>query len=186
MKFFVLSFSVFFTLSLSSCYNPKTTPAEQSDVEFESDVTVGKEDRELRVGEGDIYEVVTDNESLKLLRYMLRSTGLDTALSTEGPYTLFAPTDEAFDELTELRPDAIPDSIGDEQLRNILLHHVVRGSYSDAEVAKLDQLEPMYGGPLNVNKQDGKIRIEDAGLVFTDRVADNGYVHIIDEVIFPD
>ncbi|MFP4092143.1 MAG: fasciclin domain-containing protein [Cyclobacteriaceae bacterium] len=186
MKFFAYITLCIFTLSLSSCYNEKTTPAEKSDVEFESDVTVGKEDRELRIGEGTIFEVVEDNESLKLLRYALRSTGLDSALADEGPYTLFAPSDKAFDELSETRPNAIPDSIGNEELKNILLHHVVRGSFSDAEIVNLEQLEPLYGNPIKVTKEDGKIRVGGASMIFKDRVADNGYVHIIDEVIFPE
>lgn len=186
MKFFAHILLGMLIISLTSCVKSKEELEEKSEVEFESNVMVGKEDSELRIGDGNIYQTVGDNESLAILHNALRATGLDSVLSQDGPYTLFAPSDNAIDELTPNYADAVPGSVEREELKNILMHHVVKGSYSDTEIAGMEELEPLYGEPLQVIKVDGTITLDSAALIFSDREADNGYVHVVDEVLFPE
>lgn len=186
MRFFTHFFVSLICIGLVSCADKKKDVDEKSDVEFESDVVVGQEKSEARIGEGNIFEVVGDNESLDILYNALKTTGLDSTLSQGGPYTLLAPTDKALDALSPNQGDALPDSLDQEALKNILLHHVVEGSFSDTEIAGMEELKPMYGDALKVINLDGEITIDSTTLVFSDRQADNGYVHIVDEVIFPD
>lgn len=174
--------------SLSACYDKKTTVDEKQDIEFEGDVTAQDEREEMSIGEGMLFEALTmDNEGLKVVENALRKTGLDTVLNQGGPYTLFAPSDAAFDRWDEENVGYafIPDSIDTEEMRNILLHHVVRGNFSDAEVASLESLDPMYGDALKVIKVDGKLTVDSASIAFGDFKAENGYIHIIDDVLIP-
>lgn len=188
MKFFVYVFLTALIIGTISCVRDKTEVADKEDVEFEGNVVGEKEREEARIGEGTIYEALNmDNEGLKTIDDALRVTGLDTVLSQGGPYTLFAPSDAAFARLTEdnLGYDAIPDSIGNEELRNILMHHIVKGSYRDAEIVQMEELETMYGGPLEVIRVEGKLTVDSANIVFGNFEAENGYIHIIDDVLFP-
>lgn len=188
MKFFVYIFLALVIAGTSSCAKKKTELEEKSDVEFEGNVIGQREREEARIGEGNVFEALTmDNEGLKMVENAVRTTGLDTVLAQGGPYTFFAPSDAAFDRLTdeELGYDAVPDSIGNEELRNILLHHVVKGSFMDAEIVQMEQLETMYGGPLEVSTAEGQLTVGGASIVFGDREAENGYIHIIDEVLLP-
>jgi len=189
MKSFFPVFFSFLLISNSSCYDKKEKLDEQQDLEFEGNVTMQDEREEISLGEGNIYEALQmDNEGLKRIQNALRATGLDTVLAQGGPYTLFAPSDAAFDHFTEAEVgfQAVPDSIGSEELRKILLHHVVQGSFKDAEIATKDELETMYGGSLKVIKVDGKVTVDSASIVFGDFRAENGYIHIIDDVLLPD
>ena len=187
MKFYTYIFIALF-ISLSACYDKKTNVDDKQDLEFEGDVTGQDEREEARIGEGMVFEALTmDNEGLKVVENALRRTGLDTVLNQGGPYTLFAPSDAAFSRLENesVGYEFIPDSISTEEMRNILLHHVVRGSYSDAEIASVESLDPMYGDALQVIKVDGAITVDSASIAFGDFKAENGYIHIIDDVLIP-
>lgn len=186
MKIFAHILLSLLIIGTVSCVKSKEEPEEKSDIEFESDVMVGKEDNELRIGDGNIYQTVGDNQALAILHNALRATGLDSLLSQEGPYTLIAPSDLALDQLSPNHDAAVPGSVEREELRKILMHHVVKGSYSDTEIANMKELKPLYGNPLKVIKVDGTLTLDSAALVFSDREADNGYVHIVDEVLFPE
>jgi len=185
MKFFSHIFLALLIVGTVSCVKNKTEPEEKSDMEFESDVVVGKEKNELRIGEGNVIEVVGDNESLAILHNALRATGLDSMLTQDGPYTIFAPSDAALDELTPSHDDALPADLEKEELKNTLMHHIVKGNYSDTEIAGMRELTPLYGSPLKVIKIDGKLTIDSASIIFGDRQAENGYVHVVDQVLFP-
>lgn len=188
MKLLAYIFFASLILNMASCAKDKTSLKEKEDLEFEGNVVEEREREEIRLGEGTIYEALNmDNEGLKTVDGALRATGLDTVLAQGGPYTLFAPSDAAFERLSEDRAgyEAIPDSIGSEELKNVLLHHVVKGSYSDAELAQMEELETMYGEPLAIIKVEGKLTVDSAHVVYGNREAENGYIHIIDDVLIP-
>jgi len=174
---------------LSSCYDNKKQVDEQEDIGFEGNVTAQEERDEISIGEGMLFEALTmDNEGLKVVENALRRTGLDTVLNQGGPYTLFAPSDAAFARWEEKSVGYafVPDSIDTEELRNILLHHVVKGNYSDTEIANQESLEPLYGDKLNILTKDGKLTVDSASIAFGDFKAENGYIHIIDDVLLPE
>lgn len=162
---------------------------EKENVEGETNdpnVMVEQEREEIRITEGNIYQTVRDNESLTFLRDVLRTTGLDSQLAQGGPYTLFAPSDVAFEEMRKFGEKRLPDSIGHEELKEILLHHVVEGNYSATDLANMSAVVTLGGDSLKIIKIDDKVTIDSVEMIFTDREADNGYVHVISEVLIPE
>jgi len=169
----------------ASCADKKRSVEEKEELEFESDVVVGQEQDGIRLGEGTVVETVDDNESLRILKDALRVTDLDSVLSLEGPYTLFAPSDKAFEELVPVGQNNLPDDMDEEELRQILLHHVVEGDLRSTDLQEGQTLTTLGGGQLKVQLIENKLMIDSADLEFIDREADNGYVHIIDRVLVP-
>lgn len=181
LSYFCLLFS-FFMLS-TACVREKENVEGAND---DPNTMVEQEREEIRVSEGDIYQRVRDHESLTFLSDVLRSTGLDSQLAQGGPYTLFAPSDVAFEEMRKLSEKKLPDSVNHEALKEMLLHHVVEGSYSAADLAKMSGVVTLGGDSLRVIKIEDKVTIDSAEMIFADREADNGYVHVIGEVLLPE
>lgn len=113
------------------------------------------------------------------------AAGLKEALSVEGPFTLFAPTDAAFEQLPEgtvdelLQPENLPD------LQRVLQHHIVAGSLTAEEVLEAGTLETLAGTTLEVSMEDDQPRINGADIATVDLMAGNGVIHVIDTVLMP-
>jgi transforming growth factor-beta-induced protein len=113
------------------------------------------------------------------------AAGLADTLANGGPFTVFAPTDEAF---AKLGKDTIADLLKPEnkdKLANVLKYHVVAGVVKAAEVVKLKEVKTLQGGSAAVKAADGKVTIDGANVVATDIAASNGVIHVIDAVILP-
>lgn len=111
------------------------------------------------------------------------AAGLVETLDGQGPYTLFAPTDEAF---AKLPPGTLEALLADKaKLKTVLLHHVVPGKFDAAAVSKEDELASVEGEKLSITAADGKVQIEEATVTATDIGADNGVIHVIDTVLIP-
>ena len=132
-----------------------------------------------------IAELVSGNEDFETLLAALEATGLKEALDAEGSFTVFAPTDDAFDKLprgllsvlTRFAPDI---------LESILLYHVVDTALPSPELAQLESLDTLLGRKLNVDLTDEGVLPNDKVLVtVTDIQASNGVVHVIDTVLLP-
>ncbi|WKN41956.1 fasciclin domain-containing protein [Tunicatimonas pelagia] len=182
MRYFSFLF-LFFVLV--GCADKKQSVEEKEELEVESDVVAGMEKNEVRLGEGTVYETVGDNETLHFLENVLRSTGLDSVLSLEGPYTLFAPSDKAFEAMVPVGQNNLPDDMDQEELKAILMNHVVAGEYRATDLINEESLSTLGGGELKITKVENEITIDSANVVFNDRMADNGVVHIIDRVLVP-
>ena len=101
----------------------------------------------------------------------------------DGPYTVFAPTDEAFAKLPEGTVESLlanPD-----QLREVLLYHVVPGKVMAADVVSLDSAKTAQGSDVHIRLADGGVLINDANVTATDIETSNGVIHVIDTVIIP-
>ena len=112
----------------------------------------------------------------------VKAAGLEGALNGEGPYTVFAPTDEAFAKLPAGTVEALLEQ--PEKLKAILLYHVVSGSVMAADVVKLDKAETLNGMTVAIRADDG-VMVNDANVIKTDIGASNGVVHVIDTVLIP-
>ena len=116
----------------------------------------------------------------------LDATGLDDALRGPGPFTVFAPTDDAFDALPEGTVEAL---LGDlDALTRILQYHVASGKVPASEVVKLDgmSVETIGGELVWIDVKDGKVILNDvAEVIITDIYASNGIIHVIDAVLVP-
>lgn len=112
------------------------------------------------------------------------AAGLVETLQGPGPFTVFAPTDDAFAALPEGTLDSLladPEALG-----QILLYHVVAGEVLAADVVGLTSAESVQGSPIAISVMDGKVYLnETAQVTATDIMASNGVIHVIDQVILP-
>jgi len=115
----------------------------------------------------------------------LGATELDQALMGEGPFTVFAPTDEAFGLLPEGTVEALLEDL--DTLSNILLYHVVAGEVLAADVVGLDgeMVAALSGAELAVSVEGDTVMINESNVIITDIQADNGVIHVIDAVLLP-
>ena len=113
----------------------------------------------------------------------IEAAGLTDTLNAAGPYTIFAPTDEAFAKL----PAGTLDSLmaNKEELKKLLLHHVVSGKVMAKDVAIMQTAKPMDGSSLKITAAGDKVTIENAKIVQPDIAASNGVIHAIDTVLIP-
>lgn len=135
-----------------------------------------------------ITETAADDPRFSTLTKALQATGLDETLSMDGPYTVFAPTNEAFDKLPadELQALMMPEN--KDRLRAILTYHVVPGALSGQDAIRKSGLNPqtVQGEAVMIDGTGGGIYYDDAEVVVSDIQADNGVIHAIDSVAMPD
>ena len=113
----------------------------------------------------------------------LEAGALTEFLGGEGPFTLLAPTDEAF---AALAPDFLNRLLADEErLNNLLRYHVLQGRYTASDLTGLDTVTTLEGSDLQVETDDG-LRLDEATVVQPDLEADNGVVHGLDQVMLPE
>ena len=132
---------------------------------------------------GDIVEVAVADGRFTTLATALTEAGLVETLQGEGPFTVFAPTDDAFAKLPEGTIEALLADIP--ALSNILLFHVAPESYMASEVVEMPVIQTAQGGSLIVQVMDGKVMINGAEVIITDIYASNGIIHVIDTVMLP-
>jgi len=133
----------------------------------------------------DIVDTAVANGSFTTLAAALQAAGLIDALKADGPFTVFAPTDEAFAKLPAGTVDNLlkPENI--EQLKSILLYHVVQGKVMAADVSKISSATTLSGKELAVKVDMGNVYINDAKVLQADVAASNGVIHVIDTVLLP-
>lgn len=134
---------------------------------------------------GDIVEVAGSAGDFGTLLAAATQAGLVETLQSEGPFTVFAPTDEAFAKLPKGTVDSLLKPENKDQLVSILTYHVVPGAIASEEVLKMTALPTANGQRLSVKMVKGAPKIGNAGIVATDVTASNGVIHVIDEVIIP-
>ena len=133
---------------------------------------------------GDIVDVATEAGSFKTLLTAATAAGLVDTLKGEGPFTVFAPTDEAFAALPAGTLDGLLKD--PEALKQILLYHVVSGKVTADQVVGLTSADSVAGPAIKISVVDGKVMLNDsATVVTTDIETKNGVIHVIDQVILP-
>ena len=134
--------------------------------------------------EADIVDTAVAAGSFNTLVTAVQAAGLVDTLKSEGPFTVFAPTDDAFAALPEGTLDALladPAALGD-----ILLYHVVPGTVMAADVVNLTSADSAQGSPIAIEVVDGQVVLNgSATVVTTDIETSNGVIHVIDAVILP-
>ena len=131
-----------------------------------------------------VIEIAASAGSFNTLVAAVQAAGLVETLSSDGPFTVFAPTDEAFAEIPEADLQAL---LADEEaLTAVLTYHVVAGKVMASDVVGLDFAETVNGQSVDIKVRDGKVMIDEAQVVTTDIEASNGVIHVINKVIFPD
>ncbi|MGE0066482.1 MAG: fasciclin domain-containing protein [Solirubrobacterales bacterium] len=166
-------------VGLSACGggDDETTDAAATTAESEPDDAMGS-------GAGNIVEVAAETPDLSTLVEAVTAAELVETLEEPGPYTVFAPTNAAFEALggtleTLLKP------ANKAELAEILTYHVVPGELSSSELSDGQMLETVQGDSLEVKISDGEVTVNGAAVVTPDVEASNGIVHVIDEVLLP-
>ena len=131
----------------------------------------------------DIVDVAVEAGSFKTLAKALQAAGLVETLKGKGPFTVFAPTDEAFAKLPEGTLEALLKDKA--KLTAVLTYHVVAGEYPAAKVVETETLKTVQGSPIKVTVSDAGVKVNQANVVKTDIRASNGIIHVIDAVILP-
>jgi uncharacterized surface protein with fasciclin (FAS1) repeats len=134
----------------------------------------------------DIVETATAAGSFKTLAKALAAADLVETLKGTGPYTVFAPTDEAFAKLPAATLDDLLKPENKKQLQRILTYHVVPGRVTASQVVKLSTAKAVSGDTIDIKAEGNTVTVDNARVVKTDVNASNGVIHVIDAVILPD
>ena len=132
----------------------------------------------------NLVAVAASNNSFKILTAALKATGLDQKLASGGPYTIFAPRDEAFDALPEGVVEELLKPENRDTLIKILTYHVVQGEKSSSTLQS-GATETLEGASVQVNVSSSGVMVNDAKVLQPDIQASNGIIHVIDKVILP-
>jgi uncharacterized surface protein with fasciclin (FAS1) repeats len=130
----------------------------------------------------DIVDTAVAAGSFKTLATALGAAGLVDTLKGKGPFTVFAPTDEAFAKIPKADLDALLKDKA--KLTAVLTYHVVPGKVMAKDV-KAGQVKTVQGSNITISTSSGNVSVNNAKVVKTDIVADNGVIHVIDTVIMP-
>jgi uncharacterized surface protein with fasciclin (FAS1) repeats len=131
-----------------------------------------------------IVDIAAGNPDFSTLVAAVKAAGLVETLSGDGPFTVFAPTNEAFAKLPEGKVDALLSDIP--TLKKILTYHVVAGKVMAADVVDLKSAATVQGDEVKIDVVDGKVKLNDSAMVTaTDLEASNGVIHVIDTVLIP-
>jgi uncharacterized surface protein with fasciclin (FAS1) repeats len=131
----------------------------------------------------DIVDTAIHAGSFKTLVTAVKAADLVDTLKGEGPFTVFAPTDEAFRKLPAGTLDALLKDR--KKLTAVLTYHVVPGRVMAADVVKLRAARTVQGGELKIRADKGGVRVDGARVVKTDITASNGVIHVVDSVLLP-
>lgn len=165
-----------------------TFAAGTAGMTFAHDHKGGTEDKanpkaEEKKAEKTIVEIAVADGRFTALVGAVTKAGLAETLSGPGPFTVFAPTDEAFAKL----PKGTVEGLTKEQLTGVLTYHVLAGKFPAASVLPLDgkSVETVNGQSVAIKVVDGKVMVDGATVVIADIKASNGVIHVIDSVILP-
>lgn len=136
-----------------------------------------------KAAEKDIVDTAVGAGQFKTLVTAVEAAGLVETLKGKGPFTVFAPTDEAFAKIPKKKLDAI---LADkEMLTAILTYHVVPGNVKAADVAKLKNAKTVQGANVRIKAKGANVMINGAKVLKADIICTNGVIHVIDKVILP-
>jgi len=133
----------------------------------------------------DIVDTAIAAGSFNTLATALQAAGLADTLKGKGPFTVFAPTDDAFSKLPTGTVESLLKPENKDKSRAILLYHVVSGDVTAAQVVKLSSAKTVNGQDLKISVNNGTVMVNDATIVKADVVASNGVIHVIDTVLLP-
>ncbi len=137
------------------------------------------------LAEMDIVDTAVAAGQFNTLAAALDAADLIATLKGDGPFTVFAPTDEAFAKLPAGTVESLLKPENRDQLVAILTYHVVSGKVMAKDVVNLSEAKTVNGSDLSIKVMDGKVRINDATVVAADVATSNGVIHVVDTVILP-
>lgn len=138
--------------------------------------------------EKSIVEIASSDKQLSTLVTALQTAGLVETLQGPGPFTVFAPTNDAFNKLPAETLQSLLKPENKQMLVDILTYHVKSGKLDSSQIEKLNgqEIQMLNGKPAKIEVKNGKVYIDNAQIIQKDIVASNGIIHIIDAVILPE
>lgn len=133
----------------------------------------------------DIVDTAVAAGKFNTLVAAVKAAGLVETLKGAGPFTVFAPTDEAFSKLPAGTVEDLLKPENKDKLVAVLTYHVVPGKVMAADVVKLSEAKTVQGSSAKISVSDGKVKIDNENVVKTDIATSNGVIHVIDAVILP-
>ena len=133
----------------------------------------------------DIVDTAVAAGNFKTLAAALQAAGLVDTLKGPGPFTVFAPTDEAFAKLPAGTVEDLLKPENKQKLTSILTYHVVAGKFMASQVVKLHEAKTVNGQDVKIMVDGGKVMADNANVVQTDIQCTNGVIHVIDTVLLP-
>lgn len=172
-RYILLVLCVLLCISLAACESGTKKEAVEKEMPEIEPVVARKDIVDIAAADGRFMTLVT----------AVKAAGLVETLKGDGPFTVFAPTDDAFAKLPAGTVESLLQDIP--KLKNILLYHVVAGKVMAADVVKLSSATTACGEDVMIKVEGGKVMVGDANVVITDIEASNGVIHAIDTVILP-
>ncbi|MBE9101771.1 fasciclin domain-containing protein [filamentous cyanobacterium LEGE 07170] len=159
----------------------ETEPSEAAQPE-----TAQPETAQPEVAQADatVVDVAVDSGSFQTLTAAIQAAGLEETLQGAGPFTVFAPTDEAFAALPEGTVEELLLPENRDRLVQILTYHVVPGAVASSDILP-GEVATVEGTSVNLVVQDGTVQVNEATVIQADVPASNGVIHVIDSVLIP-
>ena len=198
-QFLTLTMAVAFLAFASSCNSNKTESSTDS-VTTTTDTTITSTSVDttamhtqegvmvggaLMVPTKNIVENAVESKDHTTLVAAVKAAGLAETLSGTGPFTVFAPTNEAFNKLPAGTVETLLKPAMKKDLTSVLTYHVVSGSYKAADLKNGLELTTVQGQKIKFTEKDGQWYVNDAKITITDAVSSNGVTHVIDAVLMP-
>lgn len=133
----------------------------------------------------DVVDTAIEAGQFKTLGAALEAAGLVATLKETGPFTVFAPTDEAFATLPAGTVENLLKPENKQKLTEILTYHVVAGRVMAADVAGIDEAKSVNGKMIDIEVEGSTVKVNDAAVTAADIAASNGVIHVVDKVIMP-
>ena len=175
---------VFSTIIIWSCNGDNVKTDElvaEPDVRVEGGQGSVKDDESAK----DVVKIAAGSKDHTTLVAAIKQAGLVNALSNAGPFTVFAPTNAAFDKIPKETLDNLMKDENKEKLQDILQYHVYVGTLKTDMLEDGQTLNQVNGGNITITKKDGKVMINNSATVMASIPAANGIIHVIDGVLMP-
>ena len=197
MKKLVLSMAMIATIAFTSCKDSEKSESDEVTVEEEVAMETETAAEATMPTQETIAAIAMSNENFTTLVTAVNAADLAETLKSEGPFTVFAPTNAAFDKLPEGTVASLTKAENKEKLANLLKYHVVSGEYMAADIVKAIQdnegsfsIATVEGEELKASLDGENVILTDANgnkstVVMTDVDASNGVIHAIDAVVMP-
>ncbi len=186
MKYISQIFAAMILVSFSSCSDASGTSQEQPAAVESAKVAGGQEAVKDSDSEKDVVKVAVSSKDHSTLVTALQKADLVTALSNAGPFTVFAPTNEAFAKLPPGTLDELMKDAKKEDLRNILQYHVTLGVLKEGSFSDGQKIGMVNGDNVTVGVKDGKVILNNSVHVVASVPASNGIIYVIDGVLLPE
>ncbi len=175
---------VFSIIVLYSC-NQTNTKSEQTDTPSEVKVEGGQGSVQDDESAKDVVKIAAGSKDHTTLVAAIKQAELVNSLSNAGPFTVFAPTNAAFDKIPKETLDNLMKDENKEKLQDILQYHVYVGTLKTDMMEDGQTLNQVNGGNINITKKDGKVMINNSATIIASIPAANGIIHVIDGVLLP-